>query len=157
MLQFTTKASGQTDFLKRYTNICSIIGVLITFFILRRYSKKSGGGFFEDARRSYIKGEGIYQVLGADGAVLFHADVQPLLHIILWLFLGAAAAGFCWVIFSYRGERVKIMQILQPINEIAMRADELGRMSFSEDKYQLIEEAITKLQPQDSEMLTFGD
>ena len=26
----------KADFLKRYTNICSIIGVLITFFILRR-------------------------------------------------------------------------------------------------------------------------
>ncbi len=41
--------TGWGDYLKRYSNLCSILGVLLTFFILRMYSKRSGSGFFEDA------------------------------------------------------------------------------------------------------------
>jgi signal transduction histidine kinase len=46
---------------------------------------------------------------------------------------------------------------LQPINELALRADELNRMTFDEDKYQRIEDAITHIQPEETEMLSLGD
>ena len=43
------------------------------------------------------------------------------------------------LIFSYYREDGRIRKILAPINEIALQADELSRLSFNEDKYQQIE------------------
>ena len=54
-------------------------------------------------------------------------------------------------------EERRIRRILAPINEIALKADELSRMTFSEDKYQQIEEAISSLQPEEPDLLSFGD
>ena len=38
-----------------------------------------------------------------------------------------------------------------------MKADELSKVTFSEDKYQQIEDAISNLQPEETELLSFGD
>ena len=46
---------------------------------------------------------------------------------------------------------------MSPLDKLAMRADELSRLSFSEDKYQVLEEAITQIKPDESHMLSFGD
>lgn len=77
------------------------------------------------------------------------------------IILGAGVIVFLLQIMlsllSYRGEDRKIRRILKPINDIALRADELSKMTFSEDKYQEIEEAIEKLQPDDSDLIAFGD
>ena len=54
-------------------------------------------------------------------------------------------------------EGKRIRKILAPINEIAIKAEELSQMDFSEDKYRIIEDAITNLEPQESELLSFGD
>ena len=58
---------------------------------------------------------------------------------------------------SYKKDEVRIRQILRPINEIALKADELSRMAFTEDKYQVIEDAISHIQPEEEEMLSFRD
>ena len=45
-----------------------------------------------------------------------------------------------------------------PINEIALKADELSRMALSGDKYQQIEDAIYHLHPEEARnLLSFGD
>ena len=67
---------------------------------------------------------------------------------------------FLGVIFSYYKEDRKIRRILAPINEIALKADELSRLSFTEDKYQVIEDAIEHIHPEEAESgstLSFGD
>ena len=67
---------------------------------------------------------------------------------------------FLGVIFSYYREDRKIRKLLAPINEIALRADELSRLSFTEDKYQVIEDAIEHIHPEQAEgerPLSFGD
>ena len=51
------------EFLDRYGNLCSILAVILTFLILRKYSKKHGGGFFEDATL-YLKEVSIPKCLG---------------------------------------------------------------------------------------------
>ncbi len=64
------------------------------------------------------------------------------------------------VLLSYVKEDRKIRQIMAPINEIALKADELSRLSFSEDKYQRIEEALEKIEPDqagEDAPLSFGD
>ena len=62
-----------------------------------------------------------------------------------------------FICFSYAKESKKIRRILAPINEIALKADELSRMALSGDKYQQIEDAISHLHPEEAELLSFGD
>ncbi len=52
-------------------------------------------------------------------------------------------------------EEWKIRGMLHPINEIALKADELSRKEFTGEKYHVIEDAISKLQPE--EEISFGD
>ena len=62
------------------------------------------------------------------------------------------------LIISYPFENRKISKILRPINEIALRADELSRMTFNdEDKYRIIEDAIDNLEPGEDEKLSFNN
>ena len=61
---------------------------------------------------------------------------------------------------SYFREDRAIRRILAPINEIALKADELSRISFTEDKYQVIEDALEHIDPGEAgqeETLSFGD
>jgi signal transduction histidine kinase len=64
------------------------------------------------------------------------------------------------LLFSFYRETKAIRKILAPINEIALKADELSRLSFSEDKYQMIEDALEHIDPENAEQgrpLSFGD
>lgn len=69
--------------------------------------------------------------------------------------LGVRLIGF--FVFEIPGERRRIARILSPLSELALKADELSRMSFSEDKYQLIEDALARLGPDESAKLSLGD
>lgn len=51
----------------------------------------------------------------------------------------------------------RIRTILEPLNELALRADELSRIEFSEDKYHLLENAISHLDADESSKLSLGD
>ena len=46
---------------------------------------------------------------------------------------------------SFPAERRRTAEILAPLKELAVKADELSRLEFGEDKYQLLEDAITQL------------
>jgi len=61
------------------------------------------------------------------------------------------------IVLSWHGESKKIRKILSPINELALKADELSRLSFNEDKYQVLEEAITHIDPEEMKTLSLGD
>ena len=98
-----------------------------------------------------------YTVADKSGKVLFHKDVLP------FVIAAAAIAGAILVLqlfsllLSYYTEHKRIRKILDPINEIALRADELSRMSFSEDKYHVLEDAIEKIDPGEAKTLSFQD
>lgn len=61
------------------------------------------------------------------------------------------------IALSLKWESRSIRQLLAPIDEIALKADELSRMTFSEDKYQEIEDAISHLELGETELLSLGD
>ncbi len=63
---------------------------------------------------------------------------------------------FCDLI-SYSGEMHRIKKLFAPLDEIAARVGELSRIEASEDKYHLIEEKITSLEPTEEAKLSFGD
>ena len=51
----------------------------------------------------------------------------------------------------------KMKKMLSPLNELALKADELSRIEFGEDKYQLIEDAISHLDGDENSVLSLGD
>ena len=61
------------------------------------------------------------------------------------------------VLFAYYGEYKKIKKTLSPINEIAIKADELSRLSFDESKFHTIENAIENISPAQTTRLSLGD
>lgn len=98
-----------------------------------------------------------YMVLDTDGELLLELPVFSVLQVIGILIGIVAAIQLIGCFFDYMEEEKNIRRILAPINEIALKADELSRMTFSEEKYQQIEDAISSLQPNEQEILSFGD
>ena len=77
------------------------------------------------------------------------AVICPVLFIFIMRLLG--------ILFSWRGDNRKIRRILNPINELALKADELSRLSFSEDKYHVLENAISHIDPDQMQTLSLED
>lgn len=98
-----------------------------------------------------------YMVKDAEGKLLLELSIWLPLKIILIVLGIVAAAQLIDSFFDYMEEEKRIRRILAPINEIALKADELSKMTFSEEKYQQIEDAISSLQPNEQEILSFGD
>ena len=71
------------------------------------------------------------------------------------------------MIITWYGESRKIRKTLQPINDIALKADAMSRMTFSDAIYQTeggadasfqrLEEAIQGLDPEQEQMPSLGD
>jgi signal transduction histidine kinase len=64
---------------------------------------------------------------------------------------------FWLFVFSGPRESRRIRTILAPLNDLALKADELSRMEFGEDKYHVIEDAISQLDADESSRLSLGD
>ena len=102
----------------------------------------------------------LYRVASGEGTALLSVSCLIPFAIIATLVIALLIFQFLGVFFSYYREDRKIRKILAPINEIALRADELSRLSFTEDKYQVIEDAIEHIHPEQTEVerpLSFGD
>ena len=102
----------------------------------------------------------IYRVASKEGTLLLSVSCLIPFTVIASVILALLILQFLGVFFSYYREDRTIRKILAPINEIALKADELSRLSFTEDKYQVIEDAIEHIHPEDAEgerPLSFGD
>ena len=97
----------------------------------------------------------VYRVARPGGAVLMQAEVKYPLLVLVTATLSLFVLQTTFQFFSYFREDKKIRRILSPINEIALKADELSRLSFTEEKFQTeteekyhaIEEALEHIQP----------
>lgn len=99
----------------------------------------------------------VYEVRDGEGIVLYRAPA-------LWAVVGAL--GFLlalhllqvvWHVIELAHEHRRIKDILTPISEIAVKADELSKLEFDESKYHLLEEKITSLSPEESLTISHGD
>ena len=119
------------------------------------------GGISPYVRRSLEKTEGIrtllYVVTGKDGEQLMQAALWPAAAFFLGGLAILLAFQIVFCIVKLAGEHEQIRRILAPINEIALKADELSRFSFTEDKYHMIEDAIANVTPGEETRLDFGD
>ena len=93
-------------------------------------------------------GQLVYQVMSPEGTLLLQAEVKVALLVIGSVTGGLFVLQILGQFLGYFGEDKHIRQILSPINEIALKADELSRLSFSDDKYQEIEKALENIQPE---------
>lgn len=93
----------------------------------------------------------------ATGKVIYEAKI--LLFVVRAFTMIAMLYLFQVAIYwlSYPAENKRVRRILAPINEIALKADEIARFDFSEDKYLIIEEKITSIEPTDDEKISLGD
>ena len=117
------------------------------------------GAFVKDYSRypQIVHRNLFYIVADKGGRELIRMNMTPFLR---WLGMGIlilAALQLIGILINYGHEDKKIRRILNPINEIALRADELSRLSFTEDKYQLLEDAIEHIDPDSAQVLSFGD
>ena len=112
--------------------------------VSRKIVPETGGGLF-------------YCITAAGGEQLVRASMKEPFIFIITAVAVVAVLELLGTLFSLSSEDKAIREVLRPINAIAIKADELSRLSFSEDKYQLIEDAITRIQPAESESLSFGD
>lgn len=105
--------------------------------------------FIEDAKML------VYRVSESGGEVLLEAEALPPLRVItvvIGILLGLQILSR---LIAYFREDARIRRILSPINEMALKADELSRLSFSEEKFQTdaeekyhaIEEALEHIKP----------
>ena len=98
-----------------------------------------------------------YTVSDPDGTLLMKVQLYPLLRVALLVVAILVAFQLLSILFSWFGESRRIRRILAPLNDLALRAEQLNRMSFGEDKYQRIEDAIERMQADETERLSFGD
>ena len=98
-----------------------------------------------------------YCISDTGGKELVRASMREPFLVILVVVGAVIVLGMIGFLLTLYHDDKAIRKILAPINAIAIKADELNRLSFSEDKYQLIEDAITRIQPAESETLSFGD
>ncbi len=64
---------------------------------------------------------------------------------------------FLNIAIAYYGEYKKIKKTLRPINEMALKAEEISKMSFDNSKYHTIENAIEHISPEQTSSLSLGD
>ncbi len=101
-----------------------------------------------------------YQVRSPENEILFSVPSRDPLIVLAAVVNILLILQLLGLLFSYFGEGHRIRRILAPINEMALKADELSRMSFSEEKFHLIEDAIDQIHPDQTgaeKPLSFGD
>ena len=101
--------------------------------------------------------EVVYMAVSAEGKELIAAPMGRILIGGGFVAVGLFGVQFLFMWIFYFKEDRKIRKILSPLDQLALKADELSRISFSEDKYQQLEEAIAKISPEGKETLSFGD
>ena len=97
------------------------------------------------------RGEGIRNltyVVTSGKDTLINENVFIQFNIIISFIVVAVIFQCLNLIFAYYGEYRGIKKKLNPINEMAIRADEMSRMSFDEAKFHTIENAIEHISPE---------
>ncbi|MCQ2520198.1 MAG: HAMP domain-containing histidine kinase [Lachnospiraceae bacterium] len=115
---------------------------------LRSYRAFYGAGSFDSI---------MYKVSDSAGNLLFERSIFPEFYYILGIGAFIFVLRILDLLCGLGKERRRIKNILAPIDEIAMRADEIAKLGFSEDKYQLLEEAISRIEPEDNKEILLHD
>ena len=143
-----------------YVRLDALVFVIAPLFFLLGQEMALLGGFVWNRPRHLSRADGgelMYLVGDGAGNSLLEVPMGEFLRVLGIGLIILFAVQFLFLWLGYFGEDIRIRRILRPLDRLALRADELSRMSFSEDKYQALEEAITHIQPDAAESLSLGD
>lgn len=101
--------------------------------------------------------ENLSYVVVSNDEILINENVFRPLIVVLSIIIIASLFQFLNIVFAYYGEYRKIKKILRPINDMAIKADEMSRISFDEAKYHTIENAIEHISPEQTTELSLED
>ena len=159
-----TKRLGFMMFRKRLLGLLvsqALLGVLIYLCFFAGLEIGALGRIlpFYGYERQIVQGEGseVFYRLSQDDEILAKPEISSALKSIRSFLVILTVLRVVFLLPAISSDRSKIREVLTPLNEIALQADRLSKMSFTEDKYQLIEEAITRIQPQDAQTLSLED
>ena len=162
---FHTKLSMFISFDLLITLLLFFIWVLDTEF-------RTVGEFNIHNTRTFASNSGFwgieYIISDENGNVLAHENFSRILFFILVLLGALIIVEIVSVAIRWHGESKKIRRAMNPINEIALKADAMSRMSFTdaiygtegastEESYHRLEEAIRELNPDQESMPSLGD
>ena len=97
-----------------------------------------------------------YQV-SSGGEVILQQNVYNAFVLIVVIVGVVAVIQLLGVFFSYYSEHKKIKETLKPINDMALKADEITKLSFDDAKFHTIENAIEHISPEETTELSLGD
>ena len=97
--------------------------------------------------------DSVYYVTNGAGGVELEASMRPVFAAMAAVLTVLVIFQFMNILFSYYGEARKIRKILRPLNELALKTDELGKAAYGPENYQALEYAIDHIQPDDEKPL----
>ena len=139
--------------------VVSCIGWLVIqeYFALGSFRWNAERRFFTESTIGGKVNEIIYSVTH-NGAAPAEIPVGEAFVVICIVFAAILLFRLFWMLLvSVPGYSREVRKTLEPLNELALKADELSRMEFGEDKYHLLEDAIANLDADESSRLTLGD
>ncbi|MBQ9031241.1 MAG: HAMP domain-containing histidine kinase [Parasporobacterium sp.] len=140
----------------------AIFTVLLTCLAFLVYTEIRATGSFSFSNQHTFTVDPVlrtlyYHVIDPAGVELASAEVYPAVLVVLIPAGGIMCLRILGILFGWPKENHRIRKILKPINELALKADQLSKMNFSEDKYQVLEDAITHIDPEQMQTLSLGD
>ena len=136
----------------------------IMFFLLWVIDaeRSAGIGDFDLSlrRHFFFRGDGpldLHYIVSDGGKVLLEKNASILMMFVTVVVSSVVIIQLLNIALPYYGEYKKIKKTLAPINEMALKADEISRISFDESKYHTIENAIENISPEQTRDLSLGD
>ncbi|SFB12859.1 Signal transduction histidine kinase [Acetitomaculum ruminis DSM 5522] len=99
----------------------------------------------------------VYYVKDFKGKIIYATYLYYPVFFLASVVLGIFIIQLILALLGFNKEGKKIRNILKPINEMALKIDEISKLTFSDEKYQKIEEAIANIKPTDSDEISFHD
>ena len=114
----------------------------------RFFTQRSVGGKIID----------VFYQISHTGTAVKEIAVGKALIIICVVFIAILLFRLFWmVVVSIPKYSKQVRAIIDPLNDLALKADELSRLEFGENKYHQLEDAIANLDADESSKLSLGD
>lgn len=86
-------------------------------------------------------------------------EAHPFKHFLLFfaIFVGVFVSQIVIHWCSFPVESGNIKKILEPLDEMVAKAEELAKFDFTEDKYHVIEDKLDSLEPDEETLISLGD
>lgn len=147
--------------IRYYVSIDILVLILLFFGFLAEKEWTRFGSIHFDAHREFIKASSFpffsYTVMDLTSKKMVNFPLQGMMLVIGVVLSILLISQFLNLLVEYPKEYRKIRKILAPIDELALQAEKLSQLNFNEDKYHMIEDAISHMSANDDTLLQFKD